>query len=164
MKPLGQLNRFVHLILEDEFTEFAGSAAAQTDDSFFVCGQNILVDPRHVVVTVQEGDRGHADEIAEAGAILSEQSEMKTGIAAAAGFSIAAFARGHVSFIADDWIEAGRSALLIKLDGAVKIAVIRQSQGVHALLFGAGDELRNSAGAIEQAVMTVTMQMNERPV
>src|SRR5437016_4041719 len=75
-EPPRQLAGLVHLILEDEFTELTGSAAAQADDSLLVRGQNVLVDSRHVVVAFKESDGGHANEIAKAGAILSEQGEM----------------------------------------------------------------------------------------
>src|SRR5262249_24509769 len=138
--------------------------AAQADNSFLMSGENFFVDSRHIMIAFQEGDGGHVNEIAKSCAILGEQSEMKAGVAAAAGFAMGAFAGGHVCFIADDRVEAGLAAPLIELDGPVEIAVIGERQRVHALLFGAGDELRNPAGAVKQAVMAVAMQMNEWPV
>ena len=53
-------------------------------------------------------------------------------------------------------------ALLIELQRPVQIAVIGERQRVHAQLFGPLDQLLDRAGAIEQAVMAVAMQMNKR--
>ena len=163
-EPLCQLDGFVHLIFEDELTEFAGSAAAETDNSLLMGGENLLVDPRNIVIAFQEGDGGHANEVAKSGAILGEQGEVKAGVAAAAGFPVGAFAGGHISFVTEDRIDARGPAFLIKLNSPVEVAVIRESQGVHPQLFGARNQLGNSAGAVEQAVMTVAVQMNEGSV
>ena len=54
-------------------------------------------------------------------------------------------------------------ALLVELERPVQVAVVGERQGVHALLFGPLDQLGDRAGAVEQAVVAVAMQMNERP-
>src|SRR5207249_4262112 len=154
-----QLDGLVHLIFEDKLAEFTGSAAAETDDPLLMGGENILIDPRNVVIAFQEGDGSHANEIAKPGAILGEQGEVEAGVAAAARFPVGAFAGGHISFITEDRIETRGPAFLIKLNSSIEVAVIRESQGVHPQLFGARYELGNAASAVEQAVMTVAMQM-----
>ena len=52
-------------------------------------------------------------------------------------------------------------ALLIELERPVQIAVIGERQGIHPQLFGPIDQLLDRAGAVEQAVMAVAMQMYE---
>jgi hypothetical protein len=42
--------------------------------------------------------------------------------------------------------------------------MIGQSQSIHAVLFGSFDQLADRTGSVEQAVMTVTVEMSERPV
>ncbi len=54
-----------------------------------------------------------------------------------AGRALAAPARRHISFIAKNRVDPGCFAFLIKLDGAVKIAVVGQRECVHPQLLGA---------------------------
>ena len=54
-------------------------------------------------------------------------------------------------------------AFAVELDGPVEVAVIGHGQGVHALLLDVLDQLRDAAGAVEQAVVGVAVQMNEGP-
>ena len=87
---------------------------------------------------------------------------MIAGVAASACLALGALAGGDVGFVADDRIEAGRLAFLVELDGAEQVAVIGQGDGVHARRLGVGHQFGQAVGAVEQAVMTVTMKMNKR--
>ena len=156
-----QLFRLVELVLEDELAELAGGAAAETNDAFFVGFEQFLVDARDVVIALQEGDGGHLDEVAEAGAVLGQQRQVEAGLAAAGRAPFGALAGGDVGFVADDRVEAGRLAFPVELDGAVEVAVVGQGEGVHALRLGVGRQFREAVGAVEQAVMAVAVQMNE---
>ena len=51
---------------------------------------------------------------------------------------------------------------LIELERPVEVAVVGQGQGVHAQLFGLLDQSFDRAGAVEQAVVAVAVQMNKR--
>ncbi len=161
-EPLGRTSRLVPLVLEDKLAELARRTTAQADDAFMVGGQQLLVDPRDVVVALEKSDRRHPDQVLEAGPIFCQKGEVKSRVTAAPRLAFGPQAGRHVSLIADDRVEASGPALAVKLDGPVKIAVIGQGQGVHAQLLGPRHELRDSAGAVEQTVMTVAMKMNER--
>ncbi len=164
---LRQLPGLVHAVFEDEVAELGGGAPAETDDALAARLQQLLVDARLVVVAFEERQRRHLDEVLKPGRVLRQQSEMMVdGVVgfgvAFARFAVGALGRGDVGFIADDRIEAGGLAFLVELDGAEEIAVIRQGDGGHALLFDMGDEFGNAAGSVEQAVMAVAVEMHER--
>ena len=52
-------------------------------------------------------------------------------------------------------------SFLVNLDVPVKVAVVGQGQGVHALFFRPSHQFGNPAGPIEQALMAMAMQMHE---
>ena len=56
----------------------------------------------------------------------------------------------------------GLLALAVELDGPVQVAVVGDGHGVHARALDVLDQLRDAAGAVEQAVVRVAVQVNER--
>src|SRR5262249_54266969 len=108
---------------------------AQTNDSFLVLGQELLVDPGNVVISVEESNGGHLDQIAKAGAILSEEREMETRVPTAAGFALVQPAGSDIRFVAKNRVQAGCAALPVEFDGAAQVAVVGQRHGIHATLF-----------------------------
>src|SRR5438445_10473943 len=153
-KPAGQVGGLVELVLQDELAELAGGAATQANDSLPIGLQKLLVDARHVVITLKKRGAGELDQVFEARAVLSEQGEMIAGIAAAACLAVVALAGRNVRFVAKDRVESGVPALTVKLNGAEQVAMVRQGDGIHAQLFRAGHQLWDAARAVEQAVVT----------
>src|SRR5262249_37097390 len=115
-----------------------------------------------VVVAVEVGDRRHFDEILEAGGVLGEQREMEAGLAAAFRLALGAFTRGDIGFVTDDGVDALVLALAIELDRAKEIAVIGHGASIHALRLDELHQFRHPAGAVEQTVVRVAMEMNKR--
>ena len=76
-------------------------------------------------------------------------------------FFIEAATGGNVSFDADNRLNAGFGAGNIKLDSAIKIAVIGQSNRRHVVLFGLIDHVVKFRQAVKQAVVTVVVQVDE---
>src|SRR5262249_18041426 len=161
-EPLGQTGGFVELVLEHQLTEFAGGAAAQADNSLTMRGEQFLINAGNVVIALQESDGGHLREVAESGAVARQEREMVARFAASPGFAVAPLAGGDVRLVADDRIDGCLAALAIEFDGPVEVAVVRQSAGVHAQFLDASSQLGNAAGPVEQAVMAVAVQVNER--
>ena len=87
---------------------------------------------------------------------------MEVFIAVRAGFLLAAWPRRDVRFVTDHGVHIRLATFLIKLNRAVEVAVIRNRAGGHAEFLGLLDEGGNSIEAIEQAVVRVTMEVNER--
>ena len=145
--------------------ELARHAAAEADQPFAVRGQHLLVDPRLAIEAFEEGGRRQLDQVLEADAVLGQQRQMVTGLFVLADFAfVPPIARRDVGFVADDRVDAGRLGLLIELQRAVQIAVVGQGQGVHAQRLGLLDQRPDRAGAVQQAVMAMAVQMDERAV
>src|SRR5260221_13768589 len=87
---------------------------------------------------------------------------MEAGVAAAACFAFGALTRRDISFVSDDRVDAGATALAVEFDCAVQIAVIGQRQGIHAEFFGLLNQFGNPVGAVQQRVMAMAMEMRER--
>jgi hypothetical protein len=68
----------------------------------------------------------------------------------------------HAQLAAQDGLDVLLLAVLLKIDGAVKIAMIRHRHGRHAQLGHPRDQLRNAAQAIEEAVVGVDVEVDER--
>jgi hypothetical protein len=155
--------RFVgRVAAEQRAAQFARDAAAQADDAFVKFLQQFAIDPRLVVKAFQKRLAGELHQVLEPGAIGGQQREVKTRFALRAGAAIEAAARRDVRFVTDDRVDARIAAGGVKLQRAVEIAVVRDRQGVHAQLFGACDHGIDRAGAIQQAVVAMAMQMNKR--
>ena len=161
MEPAGQLLRLREIVAEDELAELAGGAAGEADQPVVVRFEQLLVDTGNMVETLGVGERRHLDEVLEAGLVLGQQREVVGGIATALAVTLGAPARGNVRLVADDRIESGSLAFLVELDGAEEIAVIGEGAGVHALGLDVGDELRDPARAVEEAVVGMAVEMDE---
>ena len=68
---------------------------------------------------------------------------------------------GHIHLAADNWLDTGRTGLLVKFDGAEHIPMIRHGQSRHSESGRLLNQFVDRVGAIQEAVMGMTMQMNE---
>ncbi len=142
------------------FADVAFQAAGQRDEPLAVLRQQRLVDAGLVIEAFQAGGGGQADEVAIAFLGFAQQRQVVVG---SVGFVLdpAVVAR-DVDFAADDRVHAVLLGGEVELRGAEEIAVIgyRYRRLLQALneLHQAG----NLAGAVEQRVVGVTVQVDER--
>ena len=78
-----------------------------------------------------------------------------------AWFSATAIGLGDVDFAANDWSYASFPSGYIEINDAVHGPVVGDGKAVHAQLFGAGNKLRDSTHAIEQAVFSVDVKVRK---
>src|SRR4029079_16873289 len=83
-------------------------------------------------------------------------------LAAGVRRTIQSAARRDIGFVSHNGIQTGPAAGLVELDRAVKIAMVGNRQGRHAQLFGPRHQLIDRARAVEQAVVSMAMQMGKR--
>ncbi len=69
---------------------------------------------------------------------------------------------GHVDFAADDGLDTVGFGCIVELDRAEKITVIRHGDRRHFLLRYNLHELLDFARTIEQRIVSVVVEMNER--
>jgi len=90
---------------------------------------------------------------------FGQQNEME--VVRLRGFFVHPVA-GHIDFTADDGLNPGRAGFFVKRHRAVEIAVIRNRQIVLPQIFRRLYSLGHLAGAVQQAVLRVKMQMAKR--
>ncbi len=128
--------------------------------------EDFLVDTGLVVEAFEEGLRRQAHEVADALAVAGQEGEVE-GIfvtRSAAGGTLEPAVGGDVGFQADDRLDAGGFGLSEEFDGPVEVAVVGDRQRGHAEVLDPLDQLGNLAGAVEQAVVGVAVQVNEGPL
>src|ERR1017187_10227558 len=102
------------------------------------------------------------DEIFVAGRVLRQQTEMMINIAsAAAGFLVPPAARRDINLATDDGLDALLARGLVKINDPVHRAVVGDGQRGEFQFMRLLDELVHAAGAIEQRILGVQMEMNK---
>jgi hypothetical protein len=125
-------------------------------------GQQFLVDAGAVVVAVEIGGRGHADEVLEARLVHGEERQVERRILHPRRAAVPAAAGGDVGLVADDRVDAGVAALGVELEGPVEISVVSDGAGVHAQRLHLLNQIGDLGGPVEEAVVGVAVQVNER--
>ena len=102
------------------------------------------------------------DEIAIAGFVLGQEQEVSIDILAAArAFLVEAAAGRDINLASDDRFDPQVAGGLIKIDRAVKNAMIGDRQGGNLQLMRLLHQPVEAAGAIEQRILGVQMEMNK---
>ena len=158
--PHGGLARALEIVIEQQTRHFATKAGAHGDEAIVIVCEQLAVDTRMIIKAFERAQRHELAEIAIAGVVFHEQDEMvRRGVEPA--FLVKARARRDIHLAADDGLDTSLFAGAIKLHGAVHDAVVGDGKGGHAKLDGAVDLVRNAAGAVEQAVSCVVVQVYE---
>ena len=66
-----------------------------------------------------------------------------------------------VGFAADDGFDPGFDARPVERDHAIERTVVGDGDGILARELGGGDQLRDAAGAVQQAVLGVGMEVDK---
>jgi hypothetical protein len=151
----GHLAGFVVLIFEERFVDVAAEAGREADEAFGVLLKELFIDAGLVVETVEVAGGDELDEIAVAVLILGEEDEVV--VAAGVGFVVV----DDVEFAADDRVDAFGFGGVVELDATEEIAVIGHGNGGHLLLGCDVHELLDFAGAVEERVVGMAVEVNE---
>ena len=153
---LGESGRVV--AVAEQHRRLAAHAAGERDEALVILAEKLPVGARLVVVALEIGRRRELDEVPVAGLVAGEQREvgvllLDAGAAAPVG--------GHVELEADDGLDTRFLRGAVELDGAAERAVVGESHGRHAQLLRPLDELLHAAGAVEQRILAVHVEMDE---
>ena len=77
-----------------------------------------------------------------------------------AGFLTAA-AWGHIRFTADNGLDAVILGLLIKINSAKQVAMVRHRDGRHTVILHLLKEWSELVGSIKEAILRVKVEVNE---
>ena len=155
---VGQALGFVVAVRQQGFVDIAAQARRERDQAFGMARQQVFVDARLVIETVQIPGRDQLDQVAITGLVFAQQHQVVVAI----GIVLDALPLlRDVHFAADHRMDAVLLGLVVKLHRAEQVAVVGHSDRGHLLLLHLLHQLRDLAGSIEQRVVGMAMQMNE---
>ena len=123
------------------------------------CGQVALADARLAVEAVQRCFRSDADQVAIAFFVFGQHEQVVVVVALRGGAMVLVLA--HVELAAEDGLDALLLGGVEEVDGAVDVAVVGHGHGFLAEFGDAVDEFLDVAGAVEQGVFGVQMEVGE---
>ena len=146
-------------VLRDE----RGEAAGEADQAVGVLREGLKVGARLVIEALEVGVGDELQEVLVAGEVLGDEAEVEDGLAVVIGAAVFLEAGGfdEVELAADDGLDALGLGGVVELDRAVEIAVVGKGEGGHAEFHGPVHEPVDAAGAIEEAVVAVDVEMDE---
>ena len=157
-KFLADLIGLVHISVRDRARDRAREAGGHADEALAMPAQKLHVDARLHVKALGERGRDHMDEVFVAGHVLAQQDEMAVPFAVDVAALVARMRR-EVDLAADDRMDALRLAGAVKVDHAVHDAMVGQRARGLPQLCHTVHQLFDTAGAVQQAVFAVDMQM-----
>ena len=137
--------------------DFTCQTGRQTDQTFVVLFQQLLINPRLGIKALGESSRYHFDEVFVAGLILAQQDQVVVAVDLAD--LIKAGAGGYIDFTPDDGLNACFFGGLVKLHTPVHHPVVGAGDGRLAALLDPLHHLIDAAGAVQQAVFGMNMQV-----
>ena len=135
-------------------------ATAETDESGRVLRQQLLVDPRLVVEPLGVPRRHQLDEVVVAGEVLGQQHQVVVGFPGRAASRVTA-ARRDVHLAAENRLDAPFPGLVMEYDAREHVAVLGDGQSRRTGVPGMVEQLPDAAGAVEQRVLRMQVQMDE---
>ena len=143
--------------------DLARQTRGQPDQALAVLLQHLAIDPGPAVIALEEGDGRELDQVTVPGAILREQHEM--GVSrrrVGRPLALVPAPEREVGLEPENRPQRARPGLGVELPRPVQVAVIGDGEGVHAQRVDPVEQLRNPVGAVEEGVLAVRVEMDER--
>ena len=162
-EPLGAFLRLLVLPLAEVQRHLAREARGQAHDALGMLGEHLLVDPRTAVETLGEPDRGEPHQVPVPRAIAGEEHQVAVGGRRPGGL-LPRLPRPEreVGLEAEDRPDPLDLGLLVEAPGGVHVAVVGDRQAVHAQPLDVGHQLGNPVGPVEERILAVGVEMDER--
>jgi hypothetical protein len=152
--------------------DLAGRAAGGRDEALAVALQQFAVGARVVVVALEAGQRPEPEQVVQALGVGREHRHVRVGpaagdvVLAAVGpahprLVLPGRARGQVGLHADDRADARGGGLLVKVVGAVEVAVVGHGERRHAHPGRLREQILQPRGAVQHRILGVDVQVNE---
>ena len=159
----GGLHRLREAAVDDVLGQFAAQAPGEDDDSLVVLVQDLPVQPGAagaLVVPLGEPERRKFDQVLVALEVGRDHRQVVVGPLGPGG-PVQAAVGGNVGLHPHQGLDPGRLARQVEGDGAVHHAVVGQRNRRHFEFFGPGEHLFDPAGAVQEGVLGMRMQMYE---
>ena len=151
-------------VRQDELGNLRPQAARKRDDALVVLAQNLAVDARLHVETLEVGPAREPHQVLVAHEVLGQQGQVKVAaVEALAHRAVEAALGGHVGLVADDGLDPRGRGLLVELHRPEEVPVVR---GRERRIVGRGlldplDQLVQLGRAVEQRELGVLVQVGE---
>ena len=158
----GRLPRVLPAIVQEHLRNDGGEAAAERDEALGVGRERRDVGARLVVEALEVRVGDELEEVGVALRVFRDQAHViETLFAFDARGLFEARALDEIDFAADERLHAFGFGGVEKIDRPEQHAVVGQRHGGLAQLRHAADQAVDAAGAVEQAVVAVDMQVDE---
>ena len=155
-----RIDRPLLLLRADPGGDLTLEAAAQANEAGRMLREQLLVDAR-LVVEAFRVPRGHElDQVVVPLLVLGQEHQVVRRLAGRAALG-AAIARGDVHLAPQDRIEPALARLVVEDDGREHVAMLGDRRGRHPELDTLVQQLLDAAGAVEQGIFGVQMQVDE---
>ena len=134
----------------------AGEAARECDQPGTVPLEQLPVDARLVVVALEVAERGELDQVAVSLVRLGEEREVRLALL------LRVPVVGDVDLAAEHRLDSLVPRRLVEVDRTGERAVVGERDRRHLELGGALREVRDPAGAVEDRVLGVDVEVDER--
>jgi hypothetical protein len=148
--------RFVTIAVLQGLADAAREATGQGDQAFRALRKELPVDPRLVVVPLEKTRRGELDQVRVALVRLGQKSQVRVALRLRAAIV------GDVDLAADNRLDSLLSSFAVELDSTGERTVIRERDRGHLELGRAGGKVGNAARSVEDRVLGVDVQVDER--
>ena len=143
-------------VLGERARDAAGEAARERDQAVRVPLEELPVDARLVVVALEVAERGELDQVRVTLARLREERQVRIAL------RLLRAVVGDVGLAAEDRLHARRSGLAKQLDRTRERAVVGERDSGHLEPGGFLHEGRDAARAVQNRVLRVHVQVDER--
>ncbi len=150
---------FVVLAGHEVLVDLASETAGEADETFDVFGEEVFGDAGLAVEAVQGGFAGEADEITVACLVFGEYEKVVVLVTFGRGAVVLVFA--DVELAAEDRLDSLLLHGVEEVDGTEDIAMVGHGGGGLADVFEVRGELVDVAGAVEQGVIGMKMEVGK---
>ena len=148
--------RALVIVTDQHLGDGPGETAGEADKALGMLMQQRPVDAGLDIEALGKGGRNHIAEVAVARLVAAQKDQMGILVIHAVD-PVSAAVGGHIDLAADDGPDSCGLTGLIKGDGPIHDAVVREGDGRLSQLLCARGEPVRAAGAVEQTVLAVNM-------
>ncbi len=163
LEPRHQVARAVVVVLQQRLRHRTAETAARGDEALVMLLEQLEVDARLLVETVEVGVRRHLDEVAIPLRGFGEQREV-VDVVVVATRTVEPTGGDHVRLGADHGREVERAGRLVEVEDAVHVAVVGDADRGLAVGGGGGDDVGDARRTVEHRELGVQVEVDERLV
>ena len=150
---------FFVLASHERLAKLTAQAAGESNQPFRMLSQVILADAGVTVEAMQAGLTGEPDQVPITFFVFGQHQQVIVFVVGSIGAMVLGLA--HVEFAAEDGLDAFLLGSVEEMDRAVDVAMVGHRHGLLAEFRHAIDELVDVAGAVEERVFSVQMEVGE---